>query len=212
MNSSATSARTVTLQGQPLALAGRPPVIDDSAPEFSLVFSRRPEDASADGGFAMPELRQVGLDDYRHRIKLLNIFPSIDTPICADSVRACELFARSHPKHALLMISADLPFAMQRFCADHSIKNLFALSTMGDTRFGRDYGVGIDTEPLRGLCARACFVLDTANKVRQGSTPFSRTVWKGGLWPAHGASARQGFRSHRSLAASCRPKRANACC
>lgn len=154
-----------------MTLAGRHLSVGEAAPDFFLTFSRRPPPSEQPSeaeltGFVMPEIRRVKLDEFRHRIKMLNIFPSVDTPVCAASMHACEQYAKDHPRDALLMISADLPFAFQRFCADFSIKNVFPMSLMGEQQFARDYGVLISDGTCRGLCARACLVLDAANVIR----------------------------------------------
>ena len=157
----------VFLDGEPLALSGDMPQPGEVAPDFQLVFSRNKPSAGENlSSVVMPQVRRVSLQDFAKRPKLLNIFPSIDTPVCAKSVHLFEQHARENPSHAMLMISADLPFAMQRFCADHSVKNVFTLSMVENRRFAHNYGVLISEGPWAGVCARACLVVDGSNIVR----------------------------------------------
>ena len=156
---------TIQFLGETLSLEGPFPKVGSKARDFHLAFSRRPgaEAPAVLGGWPKP--RMVGLDDFHRRRKVLNIVPSIDTPVCAGSVHEFETHARQHPRDAMLMVSADLPFAMQRFCGDHSVKNVFPLSMVADRQFARDYGVLIKTDPWAGLCARACIVIDADNTI-----------------------------------------------
>lgn len=158
---------TVFLDGEPLELTSELLSIGQPAPDFQLVFSRNKPQASENlSSIVMPQVRRVGLQDFAKRPKLINVFPSIDTPVCAKSVHVFEQHARENPEDALLMVSADLPFAMQRFCADNSVKNVFPLSMVENRRFAHNYGVLIGDGPWAGICARACFVVDRADVIQ----------------------------------------------
>jgi thiol peroxidase len=142
---------TITLKGSTIHTNGELPSLQDHAPDFRLV--------ATDLG-----LRTLG--DYAGRMVLLNIFPSVDTPVCALSTRKFNDHAQTHPQQAFLMISADLPFAHQRFCAQAGLDNVIPLSMMRDRDFARDYGVLIVDGPLAGLAARAVVVLGPDGRVR----------------------------------------------
>ncbi|KXU37471.1 lipid hydroperoxide peroxidase [Ventosimonas gracilis] len=140
---------SITLRGNPLQIDGTLPQVGQSAPAFSLVNK---------------DLADVTLKDFAGRRKVLNIFPSIDTPTCATSVRRFNEEA-AHGNAVVLCISADLPFAQSRFCASEGLSHVQCLSTLRDTAFARNYGVAITSGALRGLCARAVLVLDEENRV-----------------------------------------------
>jgi thioredoxin-dependent peroxiredoxin len=141
---------TVTRAGQPVSVDGHFPQKGETAPAFSLVGK---------------DLANVGLDAFVGKRKVLNIFPSIDTPTCAMSVRQFNSRANGLNNTVVLCISADLPFAQARFCGAEGLENVINLSTMRGTRFLHDYGVEITDGPLEGLAARAVVVLDEHNKV-----------------------------------------------
>ncbi|MGC8808351.1 MAG: thiol peroxidase, partial [Thiomonas sp.] len=111
------------------------------------------------------DLADRTLADYAGKRKVLNIFPSIDTPTCAQSVRAFNARASEKPDTVVLCISADLPFAQARFCGAEGLDKVVNLSEMRDRSFAQAYGVGIAGGPLTGLCARAVVVLDRDNTV-----------------------------------------------
>lgn len=136
---------TITLKGDAIQISGDLPKVGSRVPEFTLT----------DSG-----LTDLSLSNWHGRRKLLNIFPSIDTPVCAASTHKFNEFARENQQVSLLMISADLPFAHKRFCADEGLENVITLSTMRAPDFARDYGVLIEDGPLRGLTARAVLVID----------------------------------------------------
>lgn len=142
---------TITLKGSPVQTNGDLPAAGTLAPGFRL---------------AGRDLKDVSLHDFVGKKKVLNIFPSIDTPVCAASVKKFNDYARKHKDVVMIMISADLPFAMNRFCGNEGIDNVATLSMMRDRHFARDYGVLIESGPLAGLAARACVVLDVDNRVR----------------------------------------------
>ncbi|MCB5205628.1 thiol peroxidase [Methylovorus mays] len=142
---------TVTLKGNPVTIAGDFPKVGQTAPDFQLANAKR-------------ELQSLA--DYAGKRKVLNIFPSVDTPTCATSVRTFNKRAAEVPNTAVLCISADLPFAQSRFCGAEGLENVVTLSTFRDTaKFSKDYGVQIADSSLAGLTARAVVVLDENNKV-----------------------------------------------
>jgi thiol peroxidase len=140
----------VTLGGNPITVAGKFPKKGDSAPEFSLTTK---------------DLKEVGLKDYSGKRKVLNIVPSLDTPVCAKSTRVFNERAGALPDTVVLVISADLPFAQGRFCSTEGINNVVTLSTLRGGDFKSKYGVDITSGPLKGVTARAVVVLDANNKV-----------------------------------------------
>ncbi|MFI6737908.1 thiol peroxidase [Nonomuraea sp. NPDC050451] len=140
----------VTFKGTPVAVGGTFPAPGASAPAFKLV-----------GG----DLAEHSLEEYGQRTKVLNIFPSLDTGVCAASVRRFNEVAAEHPEVAVLCISADLPFAQKRFCGAEGLDNVVTLSLMRGREFLTDYGVAQESGPLAGLAARAVVVLDGDNKV-----------------------------------------------
>ncbi len=140
----------VTLHGHPVNVAGQLPQAGEQAPAFNLVGA---------------DLSNVSLDSLGSKRKVLNIFPSVDTPTCAMSVRKFNTEASSLENTVVLCISADLPFAQKRFCAAEGLENVKNLSTMRGQEFLQDYGVAISEGPLAGVAARAVVVLDANNKV-----------------------------------------------
>ena len=140
----------VTLKGNPINVDGQLPQKGQQAPAFSLV-----------GG----DLSDVTLASLSGKRKVLNIFPSIDTPTCATSVRKFNVDASKLPNTVVLCISADLPFAQKRFCGAEGLDNVVNLSTMRGASFLKDYGVAIANGPLAGVAARAVVVLDENDKV-----------------------------------------------
>ena len=141
---------TITLRGSPVPTNGELPKVGGFAPPFTLV-SR--------------DLNDVTLKNFSGKWKVLNIFPSIDTPTCATSVRRFNEKAQKFSNAVVIDISADLPFAMKRFCAAEGLANVVNLSMMRGGDFAEKYGVRIQDGPLAGLTARACMVLDKDNKV-----------------------------------------------
>jgi thiol peroxidase len=141
---------TITLRGTPIQTSGELPKIGTELTGFRLVGA---------------DLKDVSLHDYAGKRKVLNIFPSIDTPTCATSVRKFNQSAAALKNAVVLCISADLPFAQKRFCGAEGITNVATLSLMRDHHFARDLGVLIENGPLAGLTARACLVIDENNKV-----------------------------------------------
>ncbi len=141
---------TVTLKGNPVPVHGDLPTLGSTAPGFTLV--------SAD-------LSDVTLADYAGKRKVLNIVPSLDTPTCQQSTRVFNARASSLADTVVLVVAADLPFAMGRFCGAEGLKDVVTLSTFRNHEFHHDYGVDIAAGPLKGLTARAVVVLDANNQV-----------------------------------------------
>ncbi len=138
----------ITLKGNSIHTNGQLPAGGTTAPGFSL---------------ADTSLADKSLDHYAGK-KVLNVFPSLDTPTCAISVREFNQRAAGRDGVTVLNISADLPFAHGRFCSTEGIEGAINLSTMRSS-FARDYGLEIVDGPLKGLCSRAVLVLDDANHV-----------------------------------------------
>lgn len=111
------------------------------------------------------DLTDFSLGKFAGKKILLNIFPSLDTSVCATSVRKFNEQAASLPKTVVVCVSKDLPFAHSRFCVAEGIKNVVSASVLRNDRFGKDYGVLITDGPMAGLLARAIVVIDEAGKV-----------------------------------------------
>ena len=139
----------VTFHGNPVQVNGTLPAVGQTAPAFSL--------AAADLSDKTPA-------DFAGKRKVLNIFPSVDTGVCAQSVRKFNQRASSLDNAVVLCISADLPFAQARFCGAEGLDKVVTLSSFRSS-FAQDYGVALADSPLRGLTARAVVVLDEADKV-----------------------------------------------
>lgn len=135
--------------GQPVQLAGELPAVGTQAPDFTLTGK---------------DLKDVSLEDFKGKRVVLNIFPSVDTDVCATSVRKFNAEANELPNTVVLCISADLPFASARFCAANGLDNVVTLSGFRSD-FGKKYGVEILDGPMRGLYARSLVVIDETGKV-----------------------------------------------
>ena len=140
----------VTLKGNPFQTAGELPKVGAAAPAFSLTKTDLSETTGA---------------DYQGKRVVLNIFPSIDTPTCATSVRKFNTQASQVKNTVVLCISADLPFAAGRFCSTEGLANVIPASTFRSPDFGKAFGLTLQDGPLRGLLARSVVVLDEAGKV-----------------------------------------------
>ncbi len=138
----------ITYEGTTYQTYGELPSIGSRAPDVSLVNTR---------------LQDVSLANFMDMRKVLNIFPSIDTPVCAKSVIVFNKLAQDHDDIAMLMVSYDLPFAHARFHAEHSLENVIGLSAIRHAGFGENYGVQIVAGPLAGMFSRAVVVLDENN-------------------------------------------------
>ncbi len=141
---------TTSLNGSTVALLGNMPAVGDIAPGFTLVDK---------------DLQDRSLEEFIGRTLILNVFPSLDTPVCALSVRRFNSEAASRPDVSVLCISADLPFAHERFCETQGIENVVSLSVFRCGDFGGDYGLLMHDGPLRGLLARAVFVIDAEGRI-----------------------------------------------
>lgn len=142
---------SVTLEGNPVTTNGELPAIGTTAPDFSLTSA---------------ELADKTLADFVGKKKLISIVPSMDTGVCAASTVKFNQIAKDHAKDLVaLIVSADLPFAAQRFCTGEKLENVVTLSMMRDKHFAKDYGMLITDGPLAGITARAVLVLDEDNKV-----------------------------------------------
>lgn len=129
---------------------GELPSVGSRAPDFSLVNT---------------DLKDVTLANWLGMRKIFNIFPSVDTPVCAKSVIAFDKYSKDYDDLAELMISYDLPFAHRRFCEKHSLERVVGLSAIRHMGFGENYGVQIVEGPLAGMFSRAVVVLDENNTV-----------------------------------------------
>ena len=140
----------ITLKGNPVNTSGNLPPKGSTAPGFSLVKS---------------DLGSLSLSDLKGKKLILNIFPSLDTSVCATSVRKFNQLAAGKPNVTVLAISKDLPFAHGRFCSTEGITNVVTLSGFRDASFGKAYGIDLIDGPLAGLYARSVVVVDEAGKV-----------------------------------------------
>ena len=145
------SSLTTARGGVPVKLYGDFPQMGKPAPSFSLVNK---------------DLEDITLGSYGNKRKVLNIVPSLDTPTCQKSARRFNQEASNLDNTVVINISADLPYAMARFCSSEGLNNVDNLSTMRGREFMRDYGVEIADGPLAGITARAVVVLDGNNMVR----------------------------------------------
>lgn len=141
---------TVTLGGNAVNVKGNFPKTGAQAPEFTLVKS---------------DLSELTLSSLKGKKVVLNIFPSLDTKVCAMSVRKFNDMAAKMDNTVVLAISKDLPFAHARFCTTEGIENVIGLSAFRNCTFGEDYGVALAEGPLAGLFARAVIILDEQGKV-----------------------------------------------
>ena len=140
---------TIAFKGNPIQTSGNLPEVGSQAPDFKLVKN---------------DLSEASLADYAGKKKVLNVFPSLDTGICAISVRKFNEKAAGLENTVVLCISADLPFAQNRFCGAEGISNVETLSSFRSS-FSDNYGLKMIEGPLKGLCSRAMVVLDESNKV-----------------------------------------------
>lgn len=139
----------ITLKGNPITTIGNLPEIG----------------TTVTASFVNTDLSEKSINDYKGKKVILNIFPSIDTGVCATSVREFNKKASSLENTVILCISRDLPFAMSRFCGAEGIENVATLSDFKSGDFGKNYGLEIADGPLAGLHSRAIIILDEAGKV-----------------------------------------------
>lgn len=140
----------ITLKGNPVHTQGELPTVGTKAPAFTV---------------AKTDLSDIRLQDFSGKKVVLNIFPSVDTPTCAMSVRKFNADAAKLENTAILCISADLPFAQKRFCGAEGLDRVIPASDFRDGNFGNAYGVRIVDGPLKGLLSRAIVVIDGSGKV-----------------------------------------------
>lgn len=142
----------VTLKGEPISLDGKLIEEGQTAPDFELVNSK---------------LERVSLSAFEGKLKILNIFPSVDTGVCALSLKKFQekVLQFKEKDLVVLHISKDLPFAQSRFCLNEGQKDVQTLSAF-DSSFGKDYGLLIETGPLKGLLSRCVIILDAHNKIQ----------------------------------------------
>jgi thiol peroxidase len=141
---------TVTLQGNPINTSGTLPKIGTKAPDFQLIKN---------------DLSSVTLENYKEKCLILNIFPSIDTGTCAQSVRQFNTELNKQENVSVLCISRDLPFAQARFCGAEGLKNVETLSDFNDNSFGKAYGLDFIDGPLNGLHSRAVVVINKEGNI-----------------------------------------------
>jgi len=140
---------SITLKGNAISTVGEVPAAGAKAPGFKLL---------------RDDLSEVGLDAFSGKKKVISIFPSVDTPVCATSVRSFNEKIAGRDDAVVINVSMDLPFALKRFCAAEGIDNCETLSAFRSS-FADDWGVKIADGPLAGLCSRAVVVLDADDRV-----------------------------------------------
>ena len=156
----------ITLRGNPINTVGELPAVGSPAPGFSLTGT---------------DLGAVGDDQFRGKPLLLNIFPSVDTPVCAASVRKFNEQAAARGL-SVVCVSKDLPFALSRFCGAEGIENVTSASAFRDS-FGEDYGITITDGPMAGLLGRAVVVIGA-----DGTVAYTELVPEIGSEPDYDAA------------------------
>ncbi len=140
----------ITLKGNPIHTNGTLPAVDTAAPAFTLVKT---------------DLSELTLDDLKGKRVVLNIFPSLDTAVCANSVRRFNADASKLDNTVVVCASMDLPFAHARFCTTEGLEDVVSASGFRSNDFANDYGVLIVDGPMAGLMGRAVVILDVEGKV-----------------------------------------------
>lgn len=141
---------TITLKGNPINTVGNLPKVGSKAPDFLLTAA---------------DLSDASLNQLKGKRVVLNIFPSVDTGVCAASVRRFNAEIEKMNNTVVLCISNDLPFALSRFCGAEGLNNVITLSEMRNRNFGQDYGLRIIDGPLAGILSRCVVVLDENGQV-----------------------------------------------
>lgn len=141
----------INFKGNPINTEGQLPSVGGPAPSFKLVNT---------------ELKEIHLSDFKGKRVVLNIFPSIDTGICAASARKFNELASAMENTVILNVSKDLPFAHTRFCAAEGLKNVHGASEFKDHEFSKAYGVDMIDGPLAGLMSRAVVIIDETGNVK----------------------------------------------
>lgn len=139
-----------SFKGTPVNTAGSLPAIGTSAPDFTLVNT---------------DLSTVTLADFKGKKVIINVFPSVDTGVCAMQLKAFNQKIAGKDDVALLFVSLDLPFAFKRFCGDEGIENAVTTSDFRGNSFADAYGVKLIDGPLEGLLSRAVIVLDESHTI-----------------------------------------------
>ncbi len=142
---------TITLKGTPLHTSGDLPAVGTVPPGFTLTTT---------------DLGEVGPQSFPGKAVVLNIFPSVDTPTCAASVRRFNAELAKASDTVVLCASADLPFAHKRFCGAEGLERVMSVSDLRDREFGRRFGVSIVDGPLKGLLARSVVVIGKDGKIK----------------------------------------------
>lgn len=140
----------VSFKGNPVNTASELPAVGSAAPDFKVVST---------------DLSTVSLADFAGKKVVINVFPSVDTGICALQLKAFNEKVANRDDVALLFVSLDLPFAFKRFCAVEGIENAVTTSDFRDQSFTNAYGLKLVDGPLEGLLTRAVIVLDESHKV-----------------------------------------------
>ncbi len=140
----------ITLEGNPIETIGQLPAVNSPAPSFTLTKT---------------DLSNCSLNDFSGQTVVLNIFLSLDTSVCAASVRRFNAETSALKNTVVLCISADLPFAHQRFCESEGLDRVIPLSVFRSPDFGRDYGITITSPPLTGLLSRSIVIIDPSGGV-----------------------------------------------
>lgn len=140
---------TVNFKGNPVNINGQLPAVGSKAPDFKLVGA---------------SLNEISLADFKGKKLILNIFPSIDTGVCAASVRNFNKYAAENGT-VVLCVSKDLPFASSRFCGAEGLENVIIASDFRFNNFATDYGVLMTDGPLQGLIARSVVAIDENGQV-----------------------------------------------
>jgi len=140
----------ITLKGNPVQTSGNLPGVGTQAPAFTLTKT---------------DLTDASLSDFAGKTVVLNIFASLDTSVCAASVRRFNKEAGELGNTAVLCISMDLPFAHDKFCTAEGLKNVTSLSAFRSPRFGEEYGLTMTSGPMRGLLSRAVVIIGKSGKV-----------------------------------------------
>lgn len=141
---------TTAFKGSPVHTCGHLPHTGSQAPRFTLTRG---------------DLTELRSEELKGRRIVLNIFPSLDTAVCATSVRKFNQLATSLDNTTVVAVSKDLPFAQSRFCTTEGIENLIAASAFRSPDFAREYGVEMVDGPLAGLLARAVVIIDETGRV-----------------------------------------------
>jgi thiol peroxidase len=141
----------ITLKGNPINTKGELPKVGSKAPDFTVTKT---------------DLADVSLKDFSGKKVVLNIFPSIDTSVCQASTRKFNEEVNNYPNAVVVCVSADLPFALNRFCGAEGLKNVVPTSEFRNHSFGEKYGVRIADGPLAGVLSRAVVVLDEQGNIK----------------------------------------------